>query len=174
MYQSLEGVDIIRLSGYKGHMETASLIFKALSEEPRLRILNLLLTRGELCVCDIMAALKIPQSTASRHLAYLRKAGLVDDRREAVWIYYSIAKNRNALLQDLLPLLKQHLATSSATIADQRRWYLALSGAEEILERGSVGWSLAHRTPRSSALRRARRGRRRRLSWRRPAERTMR
>lgn len=102
-------------------METTCLIFKALSEEPRLRILNLLLTHGELCVCDIMAALELPQSTASRHLAYLKKSGWVDDRREAVWIYYSIARNGTTLLQDLVPLLKQHLAASGVTIADQRR-----------------------------------------------------
>jgi len=117
----LNGVDIIRLGGYKDLMETPSLIFKALSEEPRLRILNLLLTHGELCVCDIMAALELPQSTASRHLAYLKKTGWVDDRREAVWIYYSIARNGNTLLQDLVPLLKQHLAAAGATDADQRR-----------------------------------------------------
>ncbi len=102
-------------------MESISLVFKALSEEPRLRILNLLLTQGELCVCDIMAALELPQSTASRHLAYLKKSGWVDDRREAVWIYYSISRNANALRQDLVPLLKQHLAASGVSIADQRR-----------------------------------------------------
>jgi ArsR family transcriptional regulator len=102
-------------------MESISLIFKALSEEPRLRILNLLLTHGELCVCDIMAALELPQSTASRHLAYLKKTGWVDDRREAVWIHYSIARNASALLQELVPLLKRHLAASGVTIADQQR-----------------------------------------------------
>jgi ArsR family transcriptional regulator len=114
-------VDIIRLAGYKVVMETTCLIFKALSEEPRLRILNLLLTHGELCVCDIMAALELPQSTASRHLAYLKKTGWVDDRREAVWIHYSIARDTQPLLQDLVPLLKRHLAASGVTIADQQR-----------------------------------------------------
>ncbi len=114
-------IDKIRLGEYKDFMETTTLIFKALSEEPRLRILNLLLTRGELCVCDIMASLELPQSTASRHLAYLKKTGWVDDRREGVWIYYSIASNGNALLQDLVPLLKRHLAASGVTIDDQRR-----------------------------------------------------
>ncbi|MBU4034431.1 MAG: metalloregulator ArsR/SmtB family transcription factor, partial [Proteobacteria bacterium] len=52
-------------------MQTTAQFFKALSEEPRLRILALLLS-GELCVCDLMAVLQLPQSTISRHLAYLR------------------------------------------------------------------------------------------------------
>lgn len=118
---NLKCIDTIRLGGYKGLMETATLIFKALSEEPRLRILNLLLTRGELCVCDIMASLELPQSTASRHLAYLKKTGWVDDRREGVWIHYSISKSTNALRQELAPLLKRHLAASGVTVDDQRR-----------------------------------------------------
>ncbi|HEX9779019.1 MAG TPA: metalloregulator ArsR/SmtB family transcription factor, partial [Geopsychrobacteraceae bacterium] len=60
-------------------MKTTTRLFKALSDETRLRILALL-QAGELCVCDLMAILDLPQSTVSRHLAYLRNAGLVDDR----------------------------------------------------------------------------------------------
>jgi ArsR family transcriptional regulator len=66
-------------------------LFKALADATRLRILGLLLT-GEVCVCHIHESLKIPQSKASRHLAYLRKAGLVETRREGVWIYYRLAE----------------------------------------------------------------------------------
>ena len=64
-------------------------LFKALADGTRLRILGLLLT-GEVCVCDIHESLKIPQSKASRHLAYLRRAGLVETRREGLWIHYRI------------------------------------------------------------------------------------
>jgi ArsR family transcriptional regulator, arsenate/arsenite/antimonite-responsive transcriptional repressor len=75
-------------------METAILkpdrAFRALSDKTRLRILNLLLT-GELCVCDIVSVLDIPQPTASRHLAYLRKTGLVTGRKEGVWCYYQFS-----------------------------------------------------------------------------------
>jgi ArsR family transcriptional regulator len=71
-------------------MKKLALTFKALSDETRLRILALL-TQGELCVCDLMAVLQLPQSTVSRHLAYLRNAGLLTDRREGVWMYYRIA-----------------------------------------------------------------------------------
>lgn len=64
-------------------------LFRALSDETRLRILGLLLT-GELCVCDIVDTLEVPQPTVSRHLAYLRKAGLVSVRKEGVWCYYRL------------------------------------------------------------------------------------
>ena len=70
-------------------MKTTARMFKALSDETRLRILCLLL-EGELCVCDSMAVLQLPQSTVSRHLAYLKNAGWVDDRRCGVWMYYSM------------------------------------------------------------------------------------
>src|SRR5213082_3505991 len=68
-------------------MET---LFRALADATRLRILGLLLT-GELCVCDIHESLKITQPKASRHLAYLRRSGLVDTRRDGLWIHYRLA-----------------------------------------------------------------------------------
>src|SRR5215217_2853625 len=64
-------------------------VFKALADTTRLRILGLLLA-GEVCVCDIHESLKIPQPKASRHLAYLRRAGLVHTRREGLWIHYRL------------------------------------------------------------------------------------
>jgi ArsR family transcriptional regulator len=66
-------------------------LFKALADATRLRILGLLPT-GEVCVCDIHQALRVPQPKASRHLAYLRRAGLVDTRREGLWIHYRLAQ----------------------------------------------------------------------------------
>src|ERR1700712_3355345 len=68
-------------------MET---LFKALADSTRLRIIGLLLT-GEVCVCHIHESLKITQPKASRHLAYLRRAGLVDTRRDGLWINYRLA-----------------------------------------------------------------------------------
>jgi len=68
-------------------MET---LFKALADQTRLRILGVLLA-GEVCVCDIHESLKIPQSKTSRHLAYLRRAGLVRARREGLWMHYRLA-----------------------------------------------------------------------------------
>jgi len=76
-------------------MET---FFKALADATRLRILGLLLT-GEVCVCHIHESLKIPQPKASRHLAYLRRAGLVETRREGLWINYRMATLADPVLQ---------------------------------------------------------------------------
>ncbi|QDU79432.1 HTH-type transcriptional repressor CzrA [Polystyrenella longa] len=64
-------------------------VFRALSDLTRLRILNLL-RGGELCVCDLIDVLDLPQSTVSRHLAYLRKVNLVKARKEGLWHYYQL------------------------------------------------------------------------------------
>jgi ArsR family transcriptional regulator, arsenate/arsenite/antimonite-responsive transcriptional repressor len=62
-------------------------VFRALADQTRLRILNLL-QDGELCVCHLVHVLDVPQPTASRHLAYLRRAGLVVARKEGLWMHY--------------------------------------------------------------------------------------
>ena len=72
-------------------------VFKALADATRLRILRLLMA-GEVCVCDIHAALRIPQAKASRHLAYLRRVGLVTTRREGLWVHYSLATSRDPIV----------------------------------------------------------------------------
>jgi ArsR family transcriptional regulator len=66
-----------------------ALMFKALGDETRLRMLGLL-TQGELCVCDIMEVLNLPQSTASRHLAYLKNAKWISGTRRGKWMYYRL------------------------------------------------------------------------------------
>jgi len=114
------GLDRIRLCGYCFNMKTMARIFKALADETRLRILALLLD-GELCVCDLMAVLQLPQSTVSRHLAYLKNSGWVDDRREGVWMFYSIRDDGGLLQASLIPVLKERLAASAAAAEDQQR-----------------------------------------------------
>jgi DNA-binding transcriptional ArsR family regulator len=74
---------------------------KALSDETRLRIINLLYVK-ELCVCDIMETLKISQTKASRHLIYLKNAGLVKDRKYAQWAYYKMSKDEQMKFIDSL------------------------------------------------------------------------
>lgn len=64
-------------------------MYKALGDETRLRILGLL-RQGELCVCDMMEVLKLPQSTVSRHLAYLKNSGWVTGTRRGKWMYYQL------------------------------------------------------------------------------------
>jgi ArsR family transcriptional regulator len=72
-------------------------LFKALADATRLRILGLLLS-GEVCVCHIHESLKISQPKASRHLAYLRRAGLVETRRDGLWVNYRMARLSNPVL----------------------------------------------------------------------------
>ena len=72
------------------HLSEMEGLFKALADATRLRILGLLLT-GEVCVCHIHESLKIPQPKASRHLAYLRRTGLVETRRAGLWVHYRMA-----------------------------------------------------------------------------------
>src|SRR5262245_7941516 len=79
-------------------------MFRAFADPTRLRILNLLLP-GELCVCDIVNALRIPQPTTSRHLAYLRKAGLVMARRDGLWIHYRLSPPQSTFHRKLLDCL---------------------------------------------------------------------
>jgi ArsR family transcriptional regulator len=89
-------------------MKTTTALFKALAHQTRLNILSLLLD-GEVCVCQITAILQLPQSTASRHLAILKNAGLVKDRPDGTWVHYSLAKGHSALADQLLEALKEHL-----------------------------------------------------------------
>ena len=90
-------------------MRTLSETFKALGDETRLRILAVILLRGEACVCDIEAILGITQSKASRHMRYLRGAGLVVDRRHGVWLHYRLDPDldpaRRGLIERLPALL---------------------------------------------------------------------
>jgi ArsR family transcriptional regulator len=65
-------------------------IFPALANETRQRCLLLLLAHDELCVCELTHALGLSQPHVSRHLAMLREAGLVDDRREGHWVHYRV------------------------------------------------------------------------------------
>ena len=95
-------------------------VFRALSDRTRLRILNLL-RGGELCVCHIVAVLDIPQPTASRHLAYLRKAGLVVARKEGLWSHYRLAPVRSKAHGMLLECLLQCFQEESAFAKDNKR-----------------------------------------------------
>jgi len=65
-------------------------VFKALADSIRLRILGLLSSR-EMCVCEVMVALDLTQPTASHHLRILENVGLVKDRKEGKWVFYSIS-----------------------------------------------------------------------------------
>ncbi len=80
---------------------SAHALFKACSDPTRLRILHML-RGGELCVCDIVEVLNVSQPKVSRHLGHLRKAGLVDARKEGLWIHYSLRHASHPLHAKLL------------------------------------------------------------------------
>ncbi|WP_148895265.1 ArsR/SmtB family transcription factor [Geothermobacter ehrlichii] len=105
---------------------------KALGDETRLRILNLL-RDDELCVCDLFAVLGLPQSTVSRHLAILRRAGWVNDQRRGSWMYYRLTDDAQA--RSLLDPLLQRLAGSERSVADlvALRQYLRKKSETECL-----------------------------------------
>lgn len=89
-------------------LRTTPDLFRAFADATRLRLLNLLLER-ELCVCDLCAVLDEIQPKISRHLAYLRRAGLVRVRQQGKWKYYAIARAPRGLEQTLLQCVKSCL-----------------------------------------------------------------
>jgi ArsR family transcriptional regulator len=98
-------------------MET---VFKALADATRLRILGLLLA-GEVCVCDIHESLKIPQPKASRHLAYLRRAGLVEARREGLWMHYRLGQFSDPVMAAIADAVRHALTHLDPVQRDGQR-----------------------------------------------------
>ena len=95
-------------------------LFQALGDATRLRILGLLLT-GETCVCDIHETLRISQPKASRHLAYLRRSGLVATRRQGLWVYYRLADTSDAVLATIQRAVTHVLGHVSTVRRDAAR-----------------------------------------------------
>ena len=98
----------------------ADLVFRAVSDPTRLRIVNLL-RGGELCVCDLVDVLRVPQPKASRHLAYLRRAGLVIARKDGLWSYYRLAPAHTSFHAKLLECLASGFTGEAAFARDAKR-----------------------------------------------------
>jgi ArsR family transcriptional regulator len=97
-------------------------LFKALADTTRLRILGLLLA-GEVCVCHIHESLRVPQPKASRHLAYLRRAGLVETRRDGLWVYYRLADAADPVVAAIREAVSQALGLAEPVRKDAARLY---------------------------------------------------
>src|SRR5437868_4110132 len=95
-------------------------LFKALADGTRLRILGLLLA-GEVCVCDIHESLRIPQSKASRHLAYLRKSGLVETRRDGLWVHYRLGTLADPVMRAIVDAVRHALTHANPVRRDAER-----------------------------------------------------
>ncbi len=101
-------------------LDALTTVYGALADPTRLRILALL-EDGEVCVCDIHASLGVPQPTASRHLAYLRRAGLVSARRNGVWMHYSLAPVPDPIVAAVVTAALHALTHTQVAQKDQRR-----------------------------------------------------
>ncbi|MDZ7265227.1 MAG: metalloregulator ArsR/SmtB family transcription factor [candidate division KSB1 bacterium] len=87
------------------------MIFRALGDVTRIRILNLFLQSNEqICVCELMDALHLPQYTVSKHLHILRTAGLIRSGRKGTWVYNQLNREHSVFLEELFKLLKKQLA----------------------------------------------------------------
>lgn len=97
-------------------------LFKALADDTRLRILALL-QAGEICVCDIHGSLGLSQPTVSRHLAYLRKSGLVQGRKDGLWVHYRIAPLPDPVMQTVMDAVNHALGHVEAGEKDRKRLF---------------------------------------------------
>lgn len=97
------------------------LLFKALADSTRLRIINLI-AQDEICVCFFIEVLQVKQSRISRHLAYLRKAGLVKARRDGKWIHYRIAELPDPEAAQVFGEVRARLAQNSDMQLDRERF----------------------------------------------------
>ena len=98
-------------------MISPSRLFRALADRTRLRIVNLL-ARGSLCVCDIQRILEQPQSSVSRHLALLKSAGLIVDRRDGMRTFYALTASDSRLKRAVLGAIRAHLGADGEYRAD--------------------------------------------------------
>ncbi len=104
--------------------------FTALADRTRLRLLNLM-REGEICVCYFTAALNEPQPKISRHLAYLRQAGLVETTRLGKWIYYRIAEPKDVPASNVLRAATDWLACDAQMQEDRARLFQISCGETE-------------------------------------------
>ena len=109
-------------------LERLTTVYAALADPTRLRILSLL-GDGEVCVCHLHASLDVPQPTASRHLAYLRKSGLVEARRDGIWMHYRLAPQPDAVVAAVVQAALHALTHTDIHARDERRLQLALKAS---------------------------------------------
>jgi len=99
-------------------------VFKALADSTRLRILALL-GNNEVCVCHLHDSLGLPQPTVSRHLAYLRRTGLVTVRRDGVWMHYRVSTSLAPIAQRVVDVAVESLLEVPTTSQDRKQFQRA-------------------------------------------------
>jgi ArsR family transcriptional regulator len=118
-------------------MKTLEGYFKALADATRLRILNLLL-HGEMCVCDIQLVLRASQPNVSRHLSYLKNAGLVLDRRAGYRVFYRLADPTESRRKRLYRFLQEAYAKEDTLAADKKRLQAVMEAGACALPEGKA------------------------------------
>lgn len=107
-------------------LDALTQVYAALADPTRLRMLSLL-GEDEICVCHLHASLDVPQPTASRHLAYLRKSGLVESRRDGIWMHYRLAPIANPVIAAVIKAALHALTHTTIAVRDERRLQVALT-----------------------------------------------
>jgi ArsR family transcriptional regulator len=110
------------------NLDTLTAVYGALADATRLRILSLL-KDGEVCVCHIHGSLGVPQPTASRHLAYLRRVGLVRARRDGIWMHYALARPADPVAASVVEAALHALTHTEAAIRDHAQLQRELASA---------------------------------------------
>jgi len=110
------------------NLDTLTALYGALADGTRLRILALL-AEGEVCVCHIHGSLGVPQPTASRHLAYLRRIGLARARRDGIWMHYSLARPDDPVAAAVVDTALHALTHTEVATRDHARLRRELASA---------------------------------------------
>lgn len=124
-------------------------LFKALADKTRLRILALL-GNNEVCVCHLHDSLGLPQPTVSRHLAYLRRSGLVAARRDGVWMHYQVSRSLSPVVQGLIAAAVDALQRLPVTTQDRKQFQRAF-GQLYVLDSPAGGACCAPRAQESQS-----------------------
>lgn len=111
----------VATSKHRAAVDELESLFKALADKTRLRILALL-GNNEVCVCHMHDSLGLPQPTVSRHLAYLRKSGLVEVRRDGVWMHYQLSRSLSPAIQGVLIAAVDALRQLPTTSQDRKQF----------------------------------------------------
>ena len=101
-------------------------VFKALSEEPRVRIINLLHHHGEMCISDLEKILDFTQAKTSRHLIYLKNSGILNSRRYNHWVFYQIKEG----VEDIIKQVFQFLRKDQQLLRDQQTYQTLFTNRE--------------------------------------------
>ena len=117
--------------------------FKALADATRLRIIALL-GNNEVCVCHIHDSLGLPQPTVSRHLAYLRRSGLVTTRRDGVWMHYQVSRSLDPAVAQVMNAAVDALTKVPTTTRDREQFRRSF-GELYVLEASAGGSCCAPR-----------------------------